>query len=269
MPKADDLNTAVQSIVAREVEALLEPHLLRLERLAGFMGSTGTRPAPRRMSTPTPAPRRSPRRARPARRVAAPGIQELKVGDAVAYRQGRGEFGATIKAIDLDAGTVLLARLGDGKKVVRPITKVRVGGARAATKAAKATKVARASKRAKATRAAKPAKAPKAAKAAKPAKQPKATKVKAEKKPRKPANTNTGIMKPKQPDELLAEIVGDKPLPRGEVIKRLWHYIKSNGLQDTVNKRMINADEKLAKVFNGKKKVVMFEMLTLVNKHLG
>jgi chromatin remodeling complex protein RSC6 len=66
----------------------------------------------------------------------------------------------------------------------------------------------------------------------------------------------------------LAAIVGDQPIPRSEVTKRVWDYIKANGLQDQTNKRMINADDKLRKIFNGKNQVSMFEMTALVNKHL-
>ena len=88
----------------------------------------------------------------------------------------------------------------------------------------------------------------------------------AKKTARKP---NAAFMKPMQPDELLAEVVGDKPMPRTEITKKVWAYIKKNGLQDAKEKRMINADEKLGKVFGGKKQVDMFEMTKLVNKHLG
>jgi chromatin remodeling complex protein RSC6 len=70
------------------------------------------------------------------------------------------------------------------------------------------------------------------------------------------------------PSSDLAAIVGDKPIPRSEVTKRVWDYIKANGLQDQTNKRMINADDKLLKIFNGKKQVSMFEMTALVSKHL-
>jgi chromatin remodeling complex protein RSC6 len=70
------------------------------------------------------------------------------------------------------------------------------------------------------------------------------------------------------PSADLAAIVGDKPIPRSQVTKKVWDYIKANGLQDQKNKRMINADDKLLKIFNGKKQVSMFEMTALVNKHL-
>ena len=75
-------------------------------------------------------------------------------------------------------------------------------------------------------------------------------------------------MKPLQPDEALGAIVGSKPLPRTEVVKKLWVYIKKNKLQDAKNKRNINADDKLKVVFGGKKTVNMFEMTKLVSKHL-
>ncbi len=79
---------------------------------------------------------------------------------------------------------------------------------------------------------------------------------------------NTGFMKALQPDAALAAIVGDKPLPRTEVVKKLWVYIKKYDLQDAKNKRNINADEKLLAVFGGKKQVSMFEMTKLVSAHL-
>ena len=70
------------------------------------------------------------------------------------------------------------------------------------------------------------------------------------------------------PSADLAAIVGSEPVPRSEMTKRVWDYIKKNGLQDQTNKRMINADDKLLKIFGGKKQVSMFEMTALVNKHL-
>ena len=75
-------------------------------------------------------------------------------------------------------------------------------------------------------------------------------------------------MKPLQPSEALSEVVGKKPLPRTEVTKKLWAYIKKNKLQDKKNKRNINADAKLKPVFGGKKQVNMFAMTKLVSKHL-
>ena len=83
--------------------------------------------------------------------------------------------------------------------------------------------------------------------------------------PRKP---NAALMKPVQPDEALAKIVGSAPLPRGELTKKLWDYIKKNGLQDAKNRRQINADENLKVIFGGKKNVTMFEMTKLVSKHV-
>ena len=71
-----------------------------------------------------------------------------------------------------------------------------------------------------------------------------------------------------QPDVVLAPVIGDQAMPRTEVSKELWAYIKKNGLQDAKKRTMINADEKLAAVFCGKKQVFMFEMTTLVGKHL-
>jgi chromatin remodeling complex protein RSC6 len=66
----------------------------------------------------------------------------------------------------------------------------------------------------------------------------------------------------------LGAVVGAKPIPRTEVTKKLWQYIKRNGLQDSINRRMINADDKLKKIFGGKRKVSMFEMTKLVSKHM-
>jgi len=80
---------------------------------------------------------------------------------------------------------------------------------------------------------------------------------------------NPAFMKPMQISDALAKIVGSKPLPRTEVTKKLWEYIKNNKLQDSVNKRDINADENLKAIFGGKSKVSMFEMTKLVNKHLS
>jgi upstream activation factor subunit UAF30 len=79
---------------------------------------------------------------------------------------------------------------------------------------------------------------------------------------------NAAFMRPVTPDATVAEVVGSKPIPRTEVTKRLWAYIKKNGLQDKKNKRMINADASLKAVFGGKSTVNMFEMTKLVSKHL-
>ena len=88
---------------------------------------------------------------------------------------------------------------------------------------------------------------------------------KAKKSARKP---NAAFMRPVTIGPALAPVVGDKPMPRTEVTKRLWAYIKKNGLQDQKNKRMIKADANLQKVFGGKATVNMFEMTKLVSKHL-
>ena len=79
---------------------------------------------------------------------------------------------------------------------------------------------------------------------------------------------NAAFMRPVQPSDTLAEVVGGKPIPRTEVTKRLWAYIKKNKLQDQKNKRMIKADDTLKAVFGGKATVNMFEMTKLVSKHL-
>jgi len=80
---------------------------------------------------------------------------------------------------------------------------------------------------------------------------------------------NPEFMRPMQISDALAKVVGSKPIPRTEVTKKVWDYIKKNKLQDAVNKREINADENLKAVFGGKSKVSMFEMTKLVNKHLS
>jgi chromatin remodeling complex protein RSC6 len=80
---------------------------------------------------------------------------------------------------------------------------------------------------------------------------------------------NAAFMKPMSPSAALAEVIGNKPMPRTEVTKKLWAYIKKNGLQDARNKRNINADAALKSVFGGKSTVSMFEMTKLVSKHLS
>ncbi|MBP9674705.1 MAG: SWIB/MDM2 domain-containing protein [Bacteriovoracaceae bacterium] len=80
---------------------------------------------------------------------------------------------------------------------------------------------------------------------------------------------NPAFMKPLKPSAILAEVVGAKPLPRTEVVKQLWNYIRKNNLQDAKNRRNINADTKLAAIFGGKKVVSMFEMAKYVSKHLS
>jgi len=79
---------------------------------------------------------------------------------------------------------------------------------------------------------------------------------------------NAAFMKPMQPDAALGAVVGNSAIPRTEVTKKLWQYIKRNGLQDQKERRMINADDKLRAVFGGKGKVSMFEMTKLVSKHM-
>jgi upstream activation factor subunit UAF30 len=79
---------------------------------------------------------------------------------------------------------------------------------------------------------------------------------------------NPAFMKPMQPSGDLAAVVGNSPMPRTEITKKVWAYIKKNNLQDAREKRMINADDKLKKVFGGKSQVSMFEMTKLVNNHL-
>ncbi len=108
-----------------------------------------------------------------------------------------------------------------------------------------------------------PKKAKKAAKKAAPKKAKKAAKKSGAK--RKP---NAAFMKPMTPTAALAAVIGGSPMPRTEVTKKLWAYIKRNGLQDSKNRRNINADDKLQDVFGGKKQVSMFEMTKLVSRHL-
>jgi len=93
----------------------------------------------------------------------------------------------------------------------------------------------------------------------------KAKKGKAKKSGRKP---NPAFMKPMNPTSTLAAVVGSGAMPRTEVTKKIWGYIKRNGLQDKTNRRMINADDKLKAVFGGRSQVSMFEMTRLVNNHL-
>ena len=105
------------------------------------------------------------------------------------------------------------------------------------------------------------------AKSSKTARKSAGTKKKTVKKKTK-RTANAAFMRPVQPDDAVAQVVGAKPIPRTEVTKRLWAYIKKHGLQDKKNRRMINADAALKPVFGGKSTVSMFEMTKLVNKHL-
>ena len=91
---------------------------------------------------------------------------------------------------------------------------------------------------------------------------PKTTKSPSKRKP------NPAFMRPVQPDDKLAAVVGSKPLPRSELTKKLWDYIKQNGLQDKKKRTQINADDSLRPVFNGKSQVSMFEMTKLVSGHI-
>jgi chromatin remodeling complex protein RSC6 len=80
---------------------------------------------------------------------------------------------------------------------------------------------------------------------------------------------NPALLKPVTPSLILAEVFGAKPEPRGQIIKKIWTYVKKNGLQDSVNKRNINADDKLKKLFGGKSVVDMFQLTAIVSKHLS
>ena len=105
--------------------------------------------------------------------------------------------------------------------------------------------------------------------AAKPAaKKPAAKKAAAPKKPKAKRTPNAAFMKAVTPDAALAVVVGATPLPRTELTKKLWAYIKKKGLQDAKERRQINADDALKAVFGGKKQVSMFEMTKLVSKHI-
>lgn len=112
-----------------------------------------------------------------------------------------------------------------------------------------------------------PAKKAAPAKAAAPAKKAAAKKAPATKAPAKKRAVNAAFMKALTPSAALGAVVGATPLPRTEVVSKLWIYIKKNKLQDAVNKRMINADAKLKEIF-GKAQVSMFEMAGLIGKHL-
>ena len=111
-------------------------------------------------------------------------------------------------------------------------------------------------------------KAAKKTAAKKPAAKKAAAKKPAAKKPAAKRKPNAAFMKAMTPSVTLAAVVGAIPMPRTEVTKKIWDYIKKNKLQDAVNKRLINADEKLKAVFGGKGKVSMFEMTKLVSNHL-
>jgi chromatin remodeling complex protein RSC6 len=112
------------------------------------------------------------------------------------------------------------------------------------------------------------AKKPTAKKAAKKATAKKPAPKKAAKKSSAKRKPNAAFMKAMTPSATLAAVIGASPMPRTEVTKKIWDYIKKNKLQDAINRRLINADEKLRAVFGGKGKVWMFEMTKLVSNHL-
>ncbi|MGE5086629.1 MAG: SWIB/MDM2 domain-containing protein [Bacillota bacterium] len=133
---------------------------------------------------------------------------------------------------------------------------------------AKAAKKATTKKAAPKKAAPKKAAAKKAAPKAKAAAPKKAAAKKAAPKAKTARKPNAAFMKALTPSAALAAVVGASPLPRTEVVKKLWAYIKKNGLQDAKNRRNINADAKLKEVFGGKTTVSMFDMTKLVSKHL-
>ena len=132
--------------------------------------------------------------------------------------------------------------------------------------AKKATKKSAAKKSATKKPAAKKPAAKKSAAKKAPAKKPAAKK--AAKKPAAKRKPNAAFMKAMMPSSVLAAVIGSMPMPRTEVTKKIWDYIKKNKLQDAINRRLINADDKLRAVFGGKGKVSMFEMTKLVSNHL-
>lgn len=120
-----------------------------------------------------------------------------------------------------------------------------------------------------AKKAAKKAAPKKAAKKAAPKKAaPKKAAKKAAPKKKSARKPNAAFMAPLNPSAALAEVVGAKPLPRTEIVKKIWDYIKKNNLQDKKNRRMINADAKLKEVFGGKGQISMFELAKIVNNHV-
>ena len=128
-----------------------------------------------------------------------------------------------------------------------------------------AKKAKKAAKKAAPKKAAKKKAAPK--KAAKKA-APKKVAKKAAPKKKSARKPNAAFMAALTPSESLGAVVGSKPIPRTEIIKKIWDYIKKNGLQDKVNRRMINADDKLKVVFGGKEQISMFELAKVVNNHV-
>jgi upstream activation factor subunit UAF30 len=156
------------------------------------------------------------------------------------------------------------------KAAKKKVAKKKPAAKKAAKKKPAAKKVAKKKPAAKKAAKKKVAKKPAAKKAAKkPAAKKKTVAKKKGGKTKVKRKPNPSFMKPLTPDAALGAIVGTKALPRTEVVKKLWAYIKRKNLQDTQNKRMINADEPLKQLFGGKKQVSMFEMTKLVNKHLS
>lgn len=142
------------------------------------------------------------------------------------------------------------ASKSSGKKPAKKAAKA------APKKAAKKSATKAAPKKAAAKKAAPKKAAPKKA----------AKKAPAKKSARKP---NAAFMAPLTLSPALSEVVGSKPLPRTEIIKKIWDYIKKNNLQDKTNRRMINGDDRLKKVFGGKAQISMFELAKVVNKHVS
>lgn len=138
--------------------------------------------------------------------------------------------------------------------------------AKAAKKAAKKAAPKKAAKKAAPKKAAAKKAAPK--KAAKKAAPKKAAPKKAAPKKKSARKPNAAFMAPLNVSAEMSEVVGSKPLPRTEIIRKIWDYIKKNGLQDKKNKRMINADAKLKTVFGGKSQISMFELAKVVNNHV-
>jgi chromatin remodeling complex protein RSC6 len=155
--------------------------------------------------------------------------------------------------------TIQEVKMATAKKAKKPAAKKPAAKKPAAKKAApkKAAAKKPAAKKAPAKKA-----APKKAAAKKPAKKAAAKKPAVKRKP------NPAFMKPMTPSAVLSAVVGAIAQPRTEITKKIWDYIKKNKLQDAINRRMINADEKLKAIFGGKGQVSMFEMTKLVNKHL-
>ena len=150
------------------------------------------------------------------------------------------------------------------KKATKKAAPKKAAKKAAPKKAAKKAAPKKAAKKAAPKKAAKKAAPKKAAKKA--VKAPKAAKAPKAKVKRTP---NAAFMKAMNPSATLAAVIGSGAMPRTEVVKKIWGYIKKNALQDKKNKRMINADDKLKAVFGGKSQVSMFEMTKLVNKHLS